>query len=144
MANNVNDYSMARFSKNGTKQEPKPVESKTIQAKTIKAKTPLKTKTQLKAKVPMKKSDKPINKKSKNKEEVTELTYNTVLTRDKQCRLKDKDCKGKLDLHHINGRGKGRTNNVDNCCMLCEHHHNEVVHKENKKYRSILKEMINI
>jgi len=144
MANNVNDYALAKFSKNGIKQEKKPLVSKTIQTKTIKAKKPLKTKTQLKAKAPMKKSTKPINKKSKNKEEVSELTYKTVYKRDDGCRLQDKDCKGKLDLHHINGRGKGRTNNVDNCCMLCEYHHNEVVHKNNKKYRLILKEMINV
>jgi hypothetical protein len=109
---------------------------------TLKAKVPLKGKSILKAITSIKKIYKPINKKSKNKEEVSEKTYKMVFNRDKQCRLKNSDCKGTLQLHHINGRGKGRTNSVDNCIMLCDHHHNEKVHKENKKYRQILKFLI--
>jgi|GEM_PF-1792642 len=108
----------------------------------LKAKTPLKGKSILKVITPIKKSYKPINKKSKNKEEVSEKTYKIVFNRDKQCRLKNSHCKGTLQLHHINGRGKGRTNSVDNCIMLCDHHHNGKVHKENKKYRQILKDLI--
>ena len=145
MANNTGIYEWCKFTKNNTvkvsgdKMTPvgykmKPTEP--VVKKSLTTKTPIKTKT------PMKKSDKPINKKSKNKEEVTPATYKAVLERDKQCRLKDINCKGKLDLHHINSRGKGRTNNIDNCCMLCEYHHLEIVHKNNKKYRPLLNEMI--
>lgn len=86
-------------------------------------------------------SDKPIKKVSSKRIFVTKETYNKVLERDKgKCRLcgTSKD----LHLHHINGRGKNLTNNINNCIMLCQHCHLEVVHKNQKEYRPILKEMI--
>lgn len=127
------DYSWVKFAK--PKDQKKKVEVVEKPKNTLKSKTKLKTKT------PLKKSEKPINKKSENKEEVTEETYNAVLKRDKgKCRLCN--TKKDLQLHHINGRGKGRTNNINNCIMLCDNCHNQVVHKENKKYRPILNEMI--
>lgn len=87
------------------------------------------------------KKAKPIKKVSKKKESVTSETYNTVFDRDKgRCAL----CftKEALQLHHINGRGPGKTNNPDNCIMLCQHCHIEVVHANNKKWRPILNEMM--
>lgn len=83
---------------------------------------------------------KPKTKKHR-KETVTRDTYNTVYRRDKgRCRL----CgiSGQLELHHINGRGKNLTNNIDNCVMLCYNCHHNVVHQNNKKYRKILNEII--
>ena len=82
----------------------------------------------------------PINKRSKNKEVVTADTYNAVLDRDKVCQICGKSTT--LQLHHINGRGKDKTNNIDNCIMLCCYCHLEIVHKSNKKWRIILNEMI--
>lgn len=142
------DYNWCKFSKNGTKQEEKPLKSdKTIQNTLISEKKsqkkPLKAKTQLKAKTPLKKSAKPINKKSKNKEEVTTDTYYKVLTRDVKCRLYNDNCKGKLELHHIiyKSQDKTKINDVSNCIMLCLAHH-QLVHSNKKKYMPILKEML--
>ena len=65
----------------------------------------------------------------------------TVMQRDKgRCRLCGTNLN--LHLHHINGRGKDLTNNIDNCIILCENCHLNIVHKNQKKYRPILKEMI--
>ena len=86
-------------------------------------------------------ANKSINKVSKNRVFVKKEIYEQVYERDKgKCRLCgiNKD----LHLHHINGRGKDLTNNINNCIMLCRHCHLEVVHKNQKKYRPILKEMI--
>jgi 5-methylcytosine-specific restriction endonuclease McrA len=72
---------------------------------------------------------------------VSKETYDKVFER----------CKGKcvlcdttqaLHLHHIDGRGKDKTDNPDNCVILCSHCHLEVVHKNNKYWRKKLKEMI--
>lgn len=83
---------------------------------------------------------KPKHKKHKT-ETVTEATYNAVYERDKgRCRLCGKS--QYLQLHHINGRGKDLTNNIDNCIMLCSYCHLDIVHKENKKYRKILNKII--
>ena len=88
------------------------------------------------------KTYKRINKKSKHKEEVSKETYNKVFLRDKgKCRLCGTN--KELHLHHILGRGKGKTDNPDNCIMLCNNCHLNIVHKNNKKYRPILWEMIN-
>ena len=87
------------------------------------------------------KKPKPIKKVSKKREFVTERTYNYVFKRDGgKCKLcgTTKD----LHLHHINGRGKDKTNNIDNCIMLCSHCHLEVAHKNNKYYRPYLNELI--
>lgn len=88
------------------------------------------------------KRNKPIKKISKKRITVTEETYNKVLKRDKgKCRLCGTN--KNLHLHHINGRGKDLTNNINNCIMLCQHCHLEVVHKNQKKYRPILLQIIN-
>lgn len=74
-------------------------------------------------------------------EKVTNKTYYAVFNRDNgTCQL----CGVKvgLELHHIYGRGKDITNNINNCIMLCHHCHQEVVHQNNKKYRPILKEIV--
>lgn len=87
------------------------------------------------------KTNKPIKKKSNNKEEVTKETYNIVFNRDKgKCAL----CgtAKNLQLHHILGRSKLLTNKIDNCIMLCENCHINVVHKNQKKYRPLLLEII--
>ena len=83
----------------------------------------------------------PIKKVRKTKESVSKETYNIVFGRDNgMCAL----CftKQNLHLHHINGRGKNKTDNPDNCIMLCANCHLNVVHKNNKKWRPILNEMI--
>lgn len=87
------------------------------------------------------KTNKPIKKKSNNKEEVTKETYNIVFNRDKgKCALCGTT--KNLQLHHILGRSKLLTNKIDNCIMLCENCHINVVHKNQKKYRPILLEII--
>lgn len=74
-------------------------------------------------------------------ETVNAITYKIVDLRDKhKCQLCGKEYE--LQLHHICGRGKNLTNNVDNCIMLCDYCHNQVVHKNNKKYRPILQEIV--
>ena len=63
-------------------------------------------------------ANKSINKTSKKKVTVSKETYQKVFERDKGiCRLcgSNKD----LHLHHINGRGKSLTNDINNCIMLC-------------------------
>lgn len=83
----------------------------------------------------------PIKKVRKTKERVSKETYNKVFSRDNgMCAL----CftKLSLQLHHINGRGKNKTDNPDNCIMLCANCHLNVVHKNNKKWRPILNEII--
>lgn len=88
------------------------------------------------------KANKPIKKISSKRITVTEETYNKVMQRDKyKCRLCGTSVN--LHLHHIDGRGKDLTNNVDNCIILCKDCHLNIVHKNQKKYRPILKEMIN-
>lgn len=78
---------------------------------------------------------------NKKRIKVSDETYKKVLCRDKQCRL----CGSikNLHLHHIDGRGKYLTNDINNCIMLCQNCHLNVVHKNLKKYRPILKEIIN-
>ena len=82
-----------------------------------------------------------IKQYSKHKETTSKETYEEVFKRDKgQCAL----CytRFNLHLHHINGRGKGKTNNPKNCIMLCQNCHLNIVHQNNKKWRPILNEMI--
>lgn len=87
------------------------------------------------------KRNKPIKKVSNKRITVIEETYNKVMQRDNyKCRLCGTSLN--LHLHHIDGRGKDLTNNIDNCIILCENCHLNVVHKNQKKYRPILKEMI--
>ena len=87
------------------------------------------------------KKNKPIKKVSKKKISVSQETYNKVYLRDRGCcRLCGTN--KELHLHHILGRGKDKTDNPDNCIMLCQNCHLNVVHKNNKKYRPILLEKI--
>ena len=84
--------------------------------------------------------NKGINKVSKKKITVTQDTYNKVMQRDNyRCRLCGTSLN--LHLHHIDGRGKDLTNDINNCIMLCRHCHLEVVHKNQKKYRPLLKKI---
>lgn len=84
---------------------------------------------------------KPIKKVSKKRVCVSKKTYDEVYER----------CNGlcaicgtnqNLHLHHIDGRGKDKTDDPMNCIMLCNYCHLEVVHKNNKYWRVKLKEMI--
>lgn len=85
--------------------------------------------------------NKGINKVSKKKITVTQDTYNKVMQRDNyKCRLCGTSLN--LHLHHIDGRGKDLTNDINNCIMLCRHCHLEVVHKNQKKYRPLLKKLL--
>lgn len=87
------------------------------------------------------KTTKPIKKASKRRVTVTKQTYEYVYTRDDgRCVL----CglKRQLQLHHINGRGKELTNDINNCIMLCFDCHHNKVHKNNKYYRKILLNMV--
>ena len=87
------------------------------------------------------KTNRPIKKKSNKRIFVKKEIYEEVFKRDKgRCRLCGTTLN--LHLHHIDGRGKYLTNNINNCIILCEHCHLDVVHKNQKKYRPILKEMI--
>lgn len=86
-------------------------------------------------------NNKNINKVSKKRITVTKETYDKVIERDNyKCRLCGTT--QNLQLHHIYGRGKDLTNDINNCIMLCMHCHLEVVHKNQKKYRPILKKII--
>ena len=79
--------------------------------------------------------------KKHKKEQVSADTYAKVF----------EACKGKcalcgasnkpLQLHHILGRGKGLTDNYENCLMLCIDCHLNKVHGNLKHYRPILLEL---
>lgn len=72
---------------------------------------------------------------------VSKKTYDEVYKRDNSCcRLCGRN--QELQLHHINGRGKDKTNNPNNCIILCRHCHLEVVHKNNKYWRTKLNELL--
>lgn len=71
---------------------------------------------------------------------VSKSTYQTVMKRDgAACVI----CKSQtaLQLHHINGRGTGKTDNADNCVMLCRECH-ERVHQDQRRFRPKLNEYI--
>jgi len=92
-----------------------------------------KVKSQLKAK-------KPIKVKSK-KYQTSKKTYNVVFNRCcGMCAL----CLTEYDLqlHHIKGRGRYLTDNPDNCIMLCDNCHNNIVHKANKFWRPVLLQIV--
>ncbi len=81
--------------------------------------------------------NKGINKISKKRITVSKETYQEVYERDKGlCQLCGSS--KNLHLHHILGRGKDLTDNPNNCIMLCQRCHLEVVHnlkiKMKKKY----------
>ena len=82
-----------------------------------------------------------INPISKKREFVSKETYNIVFNK---CEGKCVICGSynELHLHHIEGRGKGKTDNPNNCIILCRTCHLEKVHMNNKYWRKKLKEMI--
>ena len=82
---------------------------------------------------------KPISKK---REFVSKETYNIVFNR---CNGRCAICGSykDLQLHHINGRGKGKTDNPNNCIILCRTCHLDKVHMNNKYWRKELNKMIN-
>lgn len=75
-----------------------------------------------------------IKKASNKKINVKKEVYEKVLDRDKGCRLFDKTCEGRLELHHIRYRSerKDLINDINNCIILCTKHHKEV--HSNKHY----------
>jgi tRNA(His) 5'-end guanylyltransferase len=87
--------------------------------------------------------NKAIKKKSTHRKVVSDTTYHLVLDRDITCRLRNENCKGRLELHHIIYRSED-VNLIDepnNCIMLCTYHH-KLVHSNKHKYQPILKEII--
>lgn len=87
------------------------------------------------------KHSKPIKKVSKHRVCVTKDTYLYVYTRDKgKCVI----CGSNelIQLHHINGRSKTKTNDINNCVILCNNCHHNVVHANNKYWRPKLNEYI--
>lgn len=85
--------------------------------------------------------NKGIKKVSSKRIYTTKETYQKVFKRDKgRCKLCGRS--ENLQLHHIHGRGKELTNDIDNCVMLCMNCHLNVVHKNQKKYRPLLEELI--
>lgn len=90
------------------------------------------------------KVNKPIKKVSKKRIFVKKEVYNEVNERDNgRCRLLDKNCNGKIDLHHIIYRSedKSKINDVNNCIMLCNYHH-KLVHSNKHYWQPKLKEIL--
>lgn len=87
--------------------------------------------------------NKTIKKKSTHRKVVSDTTYHLVLDRDIECRLKDENCNGRLELHHIVYRSEdvNLINEPSNCIMLCSYHH-KLVHSNKHKYQPILKKII--
>lgn len=92
----------------------------------------------------------PIKVKPK-KYQTSQETYNKVFERcSGKCALCLKtfsspdDYGFDLHCHHIKGRGRYLTDNPDNCIFLCDHCHNEVVHKNNKYWRPILLKIVEL
>ena len=74
------------------------------------------------------------------KYQVTKETYEAVMKRDNErCVL----CYSKvyLQLHHIDGRSRTKTNDLNNCVMLCYLCHTRV-HQNQKRYKPYLKDYI--
>lgn len=91
------------------------------------------------------KANKPIKKVSKNRITVSKETYEKVYKRDRGiCRLKDINCNGGLELHHIKYRSEAKNliNEPSNCIMLCNLHH-RLVHSNKKLWQKKLLNMIN-
>lgn len=83
----------------------------------------------------------PIKKVSKKRIMVSEKTYKEVYERcNGMCAICGTN--QNLHLHHVDGRGKDKTDDPKNCIMLCCYCHLEVVHKNNKYWRKKLKEMV--
>ena len=82
------------------------------------------------------KRNKPINKVSKKRIFVKKEIYEEVYKRDKgKCRLMNKECEGKIELHHVRYRSerKDLINEPNNCVCLCTFHH-KLAHSNKKKY----------
>lgn len=106
----------------------------------LSTKKPLKTNSGLKSKIQLK-SKTPVKKVSKHHESVKDAVYDAVYNR----------CKGRcslcgsteaIQLHHIHGRGRNKTNDPNNCIMLCVDCHLIKVHGNQKKYRPILEQIV--
>jgi len=80
-------------------------------------------------------------KKKKQRIVVLDETYKAVFERDKGCCVLCGNSYG-IQLHHIVSRLGDNINDINNCCMLCQNCHHNVVHRNLKKYRPILKEYI--
>lgn len=71
---------------------------------------------------------------------VTKKTRQIVCNRDGgRCVLCKRD--SNLHLHHIHGRSRLKTNDIDNCIMLCADCH-RMVHGNQKKWQPKLEEII--
>lgn len=90
------------------------------------------------AKMTVKTRIKPVSKKRTT---VSKKTYQEVYERcNGMCAICGTN--QNLHLHHIDGRGKEKTDDPNNCIMLCNYCHLEVVHKNNKYWRVKLKEKL--
>lgn len=90
------------------------------------------------------KRNKGIRKASNKKVVVKKEIYREVFDRDNgKCRLRNKDCNGGLELHHIVYRSEDKNliNEPSNCIMLCNAHH-RLVHSNKHYWQPILKEMM--
>lgn len=85
-----------------------------------------------------------IKKVSNKRKFVKDETYKKVFDRDKGCRLFDKTCEGRLELHHIRYRSERQDliNDIDNCIILCIKHH-KLVHSNKRLYQPQLLEQVN-
>ena len=90
------------------------------------------------------KRNKGIKKISKKRIFVKKEIYEEVYNRDKgKCRLKDCNCNGGLEFHHIIYRSENKSliNEPTNCIMLCNYHH-QLVHSNKHYWQPYLKELI--
>lgn len=87
--------------------------------------------------------NKAIKKKSTHRKVVSDTTYHLVLDRDITCRLKNENCKGKLELHHIKYRSEAvdLIDDPNNCIMLCTYHH-KLVHSDKHYWQPKLLDMV--
>lgn len=85
-----------------------------------------------------------IKKVSSKRVYVKPEIYNKVIERDNYCcKLKNKQCNGVLELHHIVYRSENKNliNDINNCIMLCTFHH-KLVHSNKHYWQNKLKEII--
>lgn len=94
------------------------------------------------------KPQKSIKRVSGHKESVSPETYKHVIERDNHCcalcgknEQELKKLGKRLHYHHINGRGRGKTDDPANGIMLCEDCHLQAAHTNNTKYRPILNQI---
>lgn len=85
-----------------------------------------------------------IRKVSSKRVYVKPEIYNKVIERDNYCcKLKNEQCNGVLELHHIVYRSENKNliNDINNCIMLCTFHH-KLVHSNKHYWQNKLKEII--